>query len=83
MMPVKNIKREEDVSSLKPGETVLINGMSAMKKGARGDGVDYLISNGNGSVTIMNLRGYHISNGGIIPVWYSDRTISLQAGGRQ
>ncbi len=77
MKEITQVFNEKDVTELKTGDLVMINDKPAMRRNWRGDGVDYLIPNGNKTVTIINLRGYHLYNGGIIPVWYSEKTINL------
>jgi len=74
------VNREEDVTAMKTGDRVIIDRKLAVKKSPRGDGVDYLINNHDRTVTVLNLRGYHITDGMIIPVWYSGKKVNLDRG---
>lgn len=77
MKSIKQIFNEGDITKLTAGDWVIINRKPAIRRNRRGDGVDYLIPNGNRTVTKINLRGYHIDKGSIIPVWYSEEIINL------
>lgn len=78
MGKIKELTREDDVNNLKPGDWIMINGKQAMRRHERGDGTDYLIPNGNGTITRINLGSYHIKNGGIVPVLYKFKLINLR-----
>ncbi len=77
MRTIKKVFSEEDFIRLNVGDYSRINGKPAMKRGQVRDGMKYVINNGDRTITKMNLRGFHIINGGIIPVWYSERIINL------
>ena len=77
------VEHEEDVTSMKLGDKVMIGEKLATKIGSRGDGMDYLINDSNWVVRILNLRGYNIiSDGSITPLWYSEKTLTLNQGAR-
>ncbi len=77
MRNIKQVFNEEDVTKLIAGDWVKIKGQEAMRRNKRGDGVEYLIPNEDRTVTIINLRGYNLSKGEIIPVNYSEKIINL------
>lgn len=78
MTNIKKVFCEEEVTNLQKGDLIMINENIAMRRNKEGDGMNYFINNKDGTGTIINLRGYHLINGNIIPVWYSEKMISLK-----
>ncbi len=80
---VKSISEEEDVTSLKPGEKIMINGNPFTFRQVTPDGGEYVRPISEGTIELLRVRGYHIINNQMNPVWYSQRTVSLTDRRRQ
>lgn len=83
MKNIKQVFNETEVTELKAGEYVMINGKPAMRRNQVGDGMEYVINNGDGTLTNLNLRAYNLLNGRIIPVHYSEEIITLNKKSRR
>jgi len=77
MKKMKKVFSEEDVTLLDTRDWVYLAGKPSMKSFRKDDGMNYLTPNENGTITETNLRGYQLSNGGIIPIWYSQTIIDF------
>ena len=82
MRSIKEVFSESDVTSLEPGEYVVMDGRPAMKIGLRGDGMEYIAYDGMETFTRINVRGYQICNGEMKLSWYDEEIVGFDDNGR-
>ena len=78
MKDIKQVFNEAEVTSLKPGDRVMVRNLPATRRTRVLDGgVEYALNNQDRTISVLTIRTYQLKNGGIIPFHYSEKIVSL------